>query len=61
MSKMGGTNAIIVLVLFATSLATALAQNEANFGAEDVARESDVLAIKSKVSAMETMLIAAET
>ena len=58
---MGGTNVLCVLLLLATSLPIAMAQDEenigeenlgeANLGADDVARQSDVLTIKAVQSA----------
>ena len=48
---MGVKNELCVLVLLATSLTVAMAQNENDFGADDVARQSDLLAIKAVQSA----------
>lgn len=49
------TNAINVFLLLATSFAIAMAQNETNFGADDVARESDLLALKEEVSQIKAL------
>ena len=53
MVNMEVTNELSVLLLLATSVAIAFAENEENPGADDIARQSDLFALKADMKSIQ--------